>query len=157
MNRIEKFNEAKKELITEILNDNTLSNVKKLGQITELNIWGVSPFVNNELDDWHRECVLLEKHAAKKAGLNPKKDYICDITDDFLYENSERYETVYYMDIISDILDDEDEEDLINEEMIVVTCRGDFNSVLKKKKSEVIDKIAKFALDNEIIGFKLDW
>lgn len=58
--------------------------------------------------------------------------------------------------MIYNIIEDED-IDNDTDKILVVSNRGDFKSKVMKTRTEVVEKISKFALDNKIIGFKMDW
>jgi hypothetical protein len=166
--KIQKFKDFKKNMIEEILSDTTMSNREKLEIIHNENLWGsVAPFIQHEFREWEQECKDMEVERAVAKGKDPNRDYICKLVDTFIHDDFyDKYETVYYMDVINRIengyYDEDNDEyypelDIKDDEMVVVTNRGDEGSLIIKKKSEVIEKLATYAIQNKIIGFKMDW
>lgn len=153
MNRIERFCKIREEFINEILNDNSLSKVEKLQQLTDLRLWGVDCFISGFSDGWETECAIEEERRAIADGKEKGKDYICGFCDCPLYEDYDRHSVIYYVDIIERALENREEDGTI----LVATCRGDYHSEIYKTADEVIDHIFDFAVENKSIGFELDW
>ena len=147
----------KLEAAQEVLADKSLSNLEKLRQLSENDVWGVSTYINHEFPEYEKEIIELERLEAVRldeAG-ESKFFYHSKMTDsrfDPSHMEYEKYETVRYIDSIDDILEAND----IDGDMVVMTTRNP-HTELRKPVREVIDTICQFCFDNKIIGYKVDW
>lgn len=153
--KIEKMNSLRKEILSDILGNNELTKLGKLKLITEQRLWRVHPYVQNEFKDWENECNEKEKESRLKDTKTVRGFvYDCTTNDSFLRnDNKDKYATYIYIDEINNIL----EEYELTDDFLVMTNRGDYETKLYKKVSEVIDRICDYCLENEIIGFTFDW
>lgn len=152
----EKIALAKKELLDEVLNNDSLSKFEKLEVITNEELFGIADWIQTGMfRDWEIECNALEKKAVESDPNNSEGSYVCTITDDYFtisdfYED--RRETVYFMNALENLL--EEPEDL---EIVVVSNRGKYGSKIYKKPAEIIDRVCDYCFENKIIGCVVDW
>lgn len=167
--------------IQEILDDTTTSKIEKLQLLENENLFNYAPYIQHEFLDWEKEAVELEKLEAERIlsegsdnshEICARQFYQSKITDSIFDPstfNYEKYETVSYADALELALEQhfenlEDEEDEPTEEeldeenplMVVITTRHPYTK-LKKRYSEVVDVVFDYCVENEIVGFKMDW
>jgi len=150
----DRLKKVKDDLLSEILEDDSLSKVEKLGAICENDLWPVSDWVDHVFTDWEKECIENERQAAIADGKDPEKDYICTITDCYFIINEffyDRHATVYYLDAIERLLESD------SDKVVVARNRGEYHSVVEKTPQEVIDRICDFCFENKVIGCVVDW
>ena len=144
------FSRLKNSLPKLILEESTLSNLEKLKLITRERLWGVAPCVQKEFEEWEEDCIRIEREWATANGdLHSSK-----IVDTFL-DGYKEYSTVYYVDVIHDILECVDGDETAEFELI--RNRGTYHSTVSKPVNEIIDRICKYAFENEMIGFVVDY
>ena len=142
------FSMLKNSLPKLILEEPTLSNLEKLKLITRERLWGVAPCVQKEFEEWEAECVELEKAESNKNGMESYSTAVMNHIHSY-----KEYSTVYYIDIIHDLIEWSEGKDCIT----ILSSYGKYNSIISKPVNEVIDRICKYAFENEIIGFVVDY
>jgi hypothetical protein len=145
----ENLQKLKNERVKEILKDKSLSKIEKLRTIEEERLWGYADWVQNEFEDWEKEAKSLYKKLKGQGSC----------VSDTIFNDGERYSNMSYADLLEYLGEDyEDEDEEVKDPLItVVTTRGEPYVEIKKPLSEVIDVVFKFAVKNKIIGFKNDW
>lgn len=147
LNQLSKIREEAKE---ELLKSN-LRDIDKLRLLTEHKLSDIHYCVLDPTPkEWIEECNKMERQEADKNDVSYSSDYT-DTYFDGDYWN--RYETVMFIDIIDEILNNYKQDELIT----VVRNRGRFSSKVTKPAKILVRAILKHALENDIIGFKYDW
>ena len=144
------FGKMKSSLPKLILEESTLSNLEKLKLITRERLWVVAPCMQKEFEEWEADCIRIEREWATANG----DLYSSEIVDTFLGGYKE-YSTVCYVDVIQDILECVDGD--VTAEFEIIRNRGTYHSTISKSVSEIIDRICKYAFENEIVGFVVEY
>lgn len=151
----EKFEEARKERVQEILNDDSLSKIEKLITIEEERLWGYATYIQSAFPKWEEEIKLLYEEA---KGNRPYHEAMIDDIFDPSVTDYDKHAIVSYGNTLAGLIEEQDDidEDEEDPEIVVMTTRG-IKVELKKKYSEIIDAVFDFACKKEIVGFENDW
>ena len=150
LNCLEILRKCKDELPQLILQDSTLSNLEKLKLITQERLWGVAHCVQNEFEDWKQMCIEIERMWANLNGESKSSEYVYGFIGSY-----KEYSTVYYVDVIHDLLECVNYDDSMCFE--ILKCGGKYHSTVSKPVREIIDKICEYAFKNKIVGFTVDY
>jgi hypothetical protein len=164
----EKIEELKQVRIAEILDDTTISSLKKLELLTEEELFGYAEYVQDEFPEWEKEAIELERIEAQKLFDNGKETWFFQSKMVDTIWACDGYTVDRYIDItyaellgwVSDNYCDETDNDAdIEKENPMITIMTTRRPCIELKKpfNEIVDKIFDFCIANKIIGFKNDW
>lgn len=141
---------AKKQLIKSIIEEETLTKIEKLDLIKKYNLFELDCYICDPFKEKYEQDFINEL----KSEMIEDKFFIVDsIIDNSDYD---RHQTVYFTDIIQDLIYSLEDETNLNEEVKVLSCRG-VKDTLNKSVNELIDVVFEYAITNNTIGFVFDW
>ena len=141
---------AKKQLIKSLIQEETLTKIEKLDLIKEYNLFELDGYICDPFKEKYEQDFINEL----KSEMIEDKFFIVDsIIDDSDYD---RHQTVYFTDIIQDLIYSLEDATNLNEEVKVLSCRG-VKDTLNKSVNELIDVVFEYAITNNTIGFVFDW
>ncbi len=133
--------------VATILEDSSLSKIKKLAAIEEERLWPYADYCQDEFKDWEQEAQQLGKYQMSDTIFDPS------------VMDRDRGSKVSYADALEFLLENQEEnedEDPDNPLITVITTRRT-NYEFKKTYNEVVDKVFDYACKNKIVGFHIDW
>lgn len=141
---IEKFLEAKEELLKDTLNDPNLDEYQKLCLIEEHRLYPILSYIHRPF-----ECFVTEYRNELKR-VNP--DVRIYGVDDFINDGGwrQRGDTVYISSVIECIEEDDEDE-------VPVLKAGKGLPDFKMKRADVIKHLYKWCIDNKAVGYTFDW
>lgn len=142
---LEKFLEAKDELLKDILDDKTKDEFEKLSLIQEHRLFDTLSWIQRPF-----ECFEAEyKEQLQNSNPNVQIYRIDDILNEPDWRN--RGETVYIADFIEGLYDDEKDDE------VSVLKAGKGLPDYKMKRSDVIKHLYNWCIQNKACGYAFDW
>lgn len=156
----EQIEALKEQRISEIINDTSITKLRKLELFSEEGLFGIEDFIRdkNIFKEWVEELQSMVKsenggnHALIDTFLSPASIDLDRHRTFHLYEVA---------DILFGLMEDTDEE--YEDEVLdypnplpVVTARRS-KLTINKTPAEVIDKVYEYAITNKVCGYTIDW
>lgn len=151
--------DAKKEVIfKQIVSDDTVNKVEKLQLIAQYDLLEIDCYIHHPFEKYNEFIKIIQSNNEfiKKYSKYGPTTYT-PIIDDCCHANCDRNETLYLSQLIEneydEYMEDEDEDD----GKITILTNRSTDDVYRITKEEYVDCIYEYAINNEIIGYKIDW